>query len=175
MQLTLKLAAIAGIVSGTLALPTVALAKPLAKPILIKPIPVRPNQPPAAVMDQFCRYLNDNYSLYLGDDQGACSYSIDPAGIRADGSDRFFLAKLSRGKQGTACRGILAFEIMQADCKVNKLYVFRRESGDGKNLNFQDRRNLGWERFEMSLYDPDRIGKDDSEPQSQKVLPTICK
>jgi hypothetical protein len=127
--------------------------------------PTNSNTPPSAVLGKFFKYLNSAYSLYLGDDRSACSYSVDPSGIRAEGSDRFFLAKLSRGKQGTACRGVVAFQIMQADCKDNKLYRFAREEN-------ADMRLAGWERYEAILYDPDNKGL---KPQSQKMLKTICK
>jgi hypothetical protein len=125
----------------------------------------RSNTPPATVMEKFYNYLNGNYSLYLGDDRGACSYHIDPADVRPNGSDRFFLAKISRGKAGTACRGVLEFRIMQADCKAKKLYGFTREQNS-------DPRVAGWERFETVLYNPENQSQ---LPQSQKALGTICR
>jgi hypothetical protein len=126
---------------------------------------VNSNSPPPSVMNKFYNYLNKNYSLYLGDSRGACSYDVDPTGIRANGTDRFFLAKISPGKQGTACHGVLEFEIMQADCKSKKLYRFTRERKE-------DIRFAGWERAETVLYDLENLG---AETQSQKGLSTICK
>jgi hypothetical protein len=123
------------------------------------------NTPPTAAMEKFYGYLNGSYSLYLGDDRGACSYHVDPAGVRPNGGDRFFLAKISRGKAGTACRGVLEFRIMQADCKAKKLYGFTREQNS-------DPRVAGWERFETVLYNPENQSQ---LPQSQKALGTICR
>jgi hypothetical protein len=123
------------------------------------------NAPPPAVMEKFYGYLNGSYSLYLGDDRGACSHHVDPAGIRPNGSDRFFLAKRSRGKVGTGCRGVLEFQVMQADCKTRKLYQFTREQN-------ADPRVAGWERYEIVLSDPQNSSQP---PQSQKALATICR
>jgi hypothetical protein len=148
-----------------LANPSPAVAVPDTKPV--KPTP--PSKiPPTEVMDKFFKYLNDNYTLWLGDSRGACSYHVDPAGIRGDGDDRFFLAKISRGQSGTACRGVLAFRIMQADCKANKLYEFVREQKE-------DMRVAGWERYEATLRDPASSREDKAEPLSQKVLSSICR
>jgi hypothetical protein len=157
---SVKLATIALMALGALIPSSIALAQPAATP----PNPT----PPKAVMDKFYTYLNNNYSLWLGDSRSACSYHVDPAGIRVDGSDRFFLAKISRGKVGTACRGVLEFEIMQADCKAQKLYRFQREDQP-------DRRFAGWIRDETILQDPERNRAENSTPQSQKAIATLCK
>jgi hypothetical protein len=140
-----------------------------AAPASAKPAKSTPSSkvPPPEVMDKFFKYLNDSYTLWLGDSRGACSYHVDPAGIRVDDDDRFFLAKISRGQAGTACRGVLAFRIMQADCKANKLYEFVREQKD-------DMRVAGWERYEATLRDPSANRDNSSEPLSQKALSQIC-
>ncbi len=127
------------------------------------------------MLDKFYQYLNDRYSLWLGDSRGACAYHVDPAGIHANGDDRFFLAKLSAGQVGTGCQGIMVFRVMQADCKAQKLYEFVREKAE-------DMRKASWERYESTLWDPaDRptqAGTAATEPaaiaQSQKALATIC-
>ncbi len=155
-----KLATIALMALGALIPSSIALAQPAPPPLN--------SAPPQAVMDKFYTYLNNNYSLWLGDSRGACSYYVDPAGIRVDGSDRFFLAKISRGKVGTGCRGVLEFEIMQADCKAKKLYSFQRE--DKPDIRF-----AGWVRYETTLQDPERSRTENSAPQSQKAIATICK
>jgi hypothetical protein len=174
------------LIVGSAAVSTIGLpgraVEPLPQPTAtpIKPVAKPPNHaansktPPPAVMDKFFNYLNGNYSLWLGDSRGACSYYADPAGIRADGDDRFFLAKISRGNAGTACRGVLAFRVMQADCKAKKLYEFVREQKD-------DMRVAGWERYESTLRDPaasrsvdPKAAAPEAEVQSQKALTTIC-
>jgi hypothetical protein len=124
------------------------------------------NVPPEAVMQQFYNYLNQ-YNLWLGDDRGACSYQVDPAGVKKDGSDRFFLAKVSRGQAGTACRGVLNFQIMQVNCKTNTLYRFVREQKD-------DIRVAGWERYETTLNDPNSRSSGTSRNQSAEAVKAIC-
>lgn len=91
------------------------------------------NAPPEAVMNKFYGYLQ-RYNLWLGDDRGACAYEVDPAVVKKDGDDRFFMAKISRGRAGTACRGVLDFE-------------FVRQQNE-------DIRFAGWERYQPTLYDP---------------------
>ena len=145
--------------------PLICFGMMLSGPSIAQTPPKASNVPPAAVMDKFYDYLNGSYSLYLGDDRGACSYSVDPSSIKRNGSDRFFLAKLSRGKMGTACRGVLAFQIMQADCKARKLYLFQRE-------NKEDIRFAGWERYEARLSDPEQKGP---ELQAEKMFKSICR
>jgi hypothetical protein len=129
--------------------------------------------PSDAVMKQFFNYLDTSHQLWLGDSRGACAYSIDPTGIRTDGDDRFFLARISPGNVGTGCRGVLAFRVMQADCKAEKLYEFVREQKP-------DIRSANWERYETVLYDNKPAGKDkdakDAKPEiySQKLIGRIC-
>ncbi len=161
------------------ALPTAnaPVPKPGAKPGKVVPVPTAPtslppvtkssNVPPAVVMDQFYNYLNQSYSLWLGDDRGACSYAVDPTSVKKDGDDRFFLAKISRGRVGTGCRGVLAFQIMQANCKTQTLYQFQREQKD-------DMRLAGWERFETMLHDPTVLNTDKSKNQSAAAVKAIC-
>jgi hypothetical protein len=151
-------------------------AKPSPKPTATPTTkPVNRNIPAPEVLDKFYHYLNDSYSLWLGDSRGACAYHVDPAGIHANGDDRFFLAKLSAGQVGTACRGIMVFRVMQADCKAQKLYEFVREKAE-------DMRNASWERYESTLWDPaarpsaDRtvVPEPAAVAQSQTALTTIC-
>ncbi len=122
--------------------------------------------PPEAVMNQFYNYLQQ-YKLWLGDDRGACSYEVDPNGIKKDGDDRFFLAKISRGRAGTVCRGVLGFQIMQVNCKTNTLYQFVREQKE-------DMRLAGWERYVMSLNDPTASPNGKSKNQSAEAVKAIC-
>ncbi len=142
-------------VSLTQAAPTTA--SPTAKPS---------NVPPEAVMNKFYGYLQQ-YRLWLGDDRGACSYEIDPVGVKKDGTDRFFLAKISRGRVGTGCRGVLAFQIMQVDCKTETLYQFAREQKD-------DIRVAGWERYEVTLNDPNARSSGTLKNQSAEAVKAIC-
>lgn len=121
------------------------------------------NTPPEAVMNKFYGYLQQ-YNLWLGDDRGACSYEVDPTGVKKDGDDRFFLAKISRGKAGTACRGVLDFRIMQVNCKTRKLYEFVRERKE-------DMRIAGWERYETTLSDPTG---NNPKNQSAEAVKAIC-
>ena len=141
---------------------SLAQAAPTTAPPVVKPS----NVPPEAVMNKFYGYLQQ-YKLWLGDDRGACSYEIDPAGVKKDGTDRFFLAKVSRGRVGTGCRGVLAFQIMQVDCKTKTLYHFVREQKD-------DMRVAGWERYEVTLNDPNARSSGTSKNQSAEAVKAIC-
>lgn len=123
--------------------------------------------PPESVMNKFYGYLGQ-YNLWLGDDRGACSYDVDPAGVKTDGDDRFFLARISRGRAGTACRGVLDFRIMQVNCKTGKLYAFTREQKE-------DMRLAGWERYETTLSDPTaRSTNGNSKNRSAEAVKAIC-
>ena len=132
------------------------------------PTPAAPTSPvpPAAVMNQFYNYLQQ-YKLWLGDDRGACSYEVDPTGVKKDGADRFFLAKISRGREGTACRGVLSFQIMQVNCQTNTLYQFVREPKE-------DMRVADWERYEVTLNDPTTRANGPSKNQSAAAVKAIC-
>jgi hypothetical protein len=140
-----------------------------ANPVQAVPLPTpaakTSNIPPAVVMNQFYNYLHQ-YKLWLGDDRGACSYEVDPTGIKKDGADRFFLAKISRGRTGTACRGVLNFQIMQVNCQTNTLYQFVREQSE-------DMRIAGWERHEITLSDP-TARPDGTKNQSAAAVKAIC-
>jgi hypothetical protein len=155
-------------------------AGPIATHVAAAPpksaIPAKPaasKTPSDAVMKQFFNYLDTSYQLWLGDSRGACAYAIDPTGVRTDGDDRFFLARISPSNVGTACRGVLAFRVMQADCKAEKLYEFVREQKS-------DMRSANWERYETVLYDNKPAGKDkqakETKPEihSQKLIGRIC-
>ncbi|WP_143162025.1 hypothetical protein [Phormidesmis priestleyi] len=131
-----------------------------AAPTTATPAAKPSNVPPEAVLNKFYGYLQQ-YNLWLGDDRGACSYEIDPTGVKKDGTDRFFLAKISRGREGTACRGVLAFQIMQVDCKTKTLYRFVREQKD-------DMRVAGWERYETTL------SNGTSKNKSAEAVKAIC-
>jgi hypothetical protein len=135
-----------------------------AVPLPSTPAAKTSNVPPAAVMNQFYDYLQQ-YKLWLGDDRGACAYEVDPTGVKKDGADRFFLAKISRGRAGTACRGVLDFQIMQVNCQTNTLYQFVRAQQE-------DMRMAGWERHEVTLNDPTADGK--SKNQSAAAVKAIC-
>lgn len=123
------------------------------------------NVPPESVMKQFYGYLQQ-YTLWLGEDRGACSYNVDPTSVKKDGADRFFLAKISRGQGGTGCRGVLAFRIMQVNCKNNTLYEFVREQKD-------DIRFAGWERYKITLNDPTNSTFKDRSKEAVKVICTL--
>ncbi|MBD3885408.1 hypothetical protein IFO70_27160 [Phormidium tenue FACHB-886] len=110
------------------------------------PVQVTQQQMPPE-LEQFFSYLNDQkYTLWLGDDRGACGYYIDPSDLYEQGNSRFTTAKVSRGMQGTACAGIVEFQVLQADCQANKLYQFVRET-EG------DPRRRGWQRLQLRLSD----------------------
>jgi hypothetical protein len=144
---------------------TILLSPVHAAPTNNVTVPKSSNAPPEAVMKKFYGYLQQ-YNLWLGDDRGACSYEVDPTAVKKDGDDRFFLAKNSRGRMGTACRGVLEFRIMQANCKTQKLYEFvRQQTGDP--------RLAGWDRYETTLYNPERAS-DTSRNQSAEALKAIC-
>jgi hypothetical protein len=124
----------------------------------------------AQSLDPFYAYLNDQkYTLYLGDSRGACSYHIDPTDVYANGESRFVMAKVSSGMKGSGCRGVLAFEVLQADCSAEILYQLSRSAAD-------DPRNAGWQHFEFSLYDGTQssISRITTQELAQKVcaLPT---
>jgi hypothetical protein len=144
---------------------------PIAPPVAAAPPkPAASNAPSDAVMKQFFNYLDTSYQLWLGDSRGACAYTIDPTGVRTDGDDRFFLARISPSNVGTACRGVLAFRVMQADCKAEKLYEFVREQKS-------DMRSAKWERYETVLYNNKSVSKDkEAKPEiySQKLIGRIC-
>lgn len=112
------------------------------------PVQTAQRQSFPAPMDQFYNYLNQQkYTLLLGESRGACAYHIDPTDLYQQGTSRFVTAKISRGDSGTACRGVLEFQILQADCQTNTLYEFVRESEGDPRLR-------GWKRFEISLSNP---------------------
>lgn len=113
--------------------------------------PVQIAQAQKPELDKFFNYLNEQkFTFLLGVARSGCSYEIDPTDVYKQGNSHFVLAKVSRGVNGgTACRGVLDFTILQADCQTNKLYQFVRESQG-------DPRFRGWQRFEMSLYTPDK-------------------
>ena len=96
-------------------------------------------------LEQFYSYQSQKYSLSLGEDRSACSYRIDPTDVYAQENTRFVTAVVSRGDQGTGCRGYFAFQILQADCESNILYAIERET-EG------DLHSRGWNRFERTLY-----------------------
>jgi hypothetical protein len=104
-----------------------------------------PVQAQPAYQEQFFRYLNNQkYTLSLGEDRGACDYSIDPTDVYEQSGNRFVTAKISRGMVGTGCRGVLAFQVLHADCQAQKFYEFRRAT-EGEP------RSRGWQHLEMSL------------------------
>jgi hypothetical protein len=115
-------------------------------------------------MDQFYNYLNDQkYTLLIGESRGACAYHVDPTDIYQQGTTRFLTAKITSGRSGTACRGYLELQILQVDCKTNILYQFQRETeGD---LRFR-----GWQRRELSLYDPTQDSFPNVEQQSAQQI-----
>ena len=151
---------------GSLSCGTISRSLAQAAPITSTPVAKPSNVPPKVVLDKFYGYLQQ-YNLWLGDDRGACSYEIDPTSVKKDGSDRFFLAKISRGREGTACRGVLAFQIMQIDCKTKTLYQFVREQKE-------DMRVAGWERYETTLRDPNTRSSGASKNQSAEAVKAIC-
>jgi hypothetical protein len=110
------------------------------------PTQVQPSSTPE-FQTQFFAFLNQKYTLTLGEDRAACAYQIDPTDVYQQGNSRFVTAKVSRGSSGTACRGVLAFEMFQADCQAKLLYKMEREMGS-------DGRIRGWSRSEISLSDP---------------------
>jgi hypothetical protein len=129
-------------------LPVVLIFAAWATPSFALPAQSAPRQAPRTTqpLDPFYAYLNDQkYTLYLGDSRGACAYHIDPTDVYANGESRFVMAKVSSGTQGTACRGVLAFEVLQADCSAKILYGLTQ-------LTTADSRSQGWRRFEFSLY-----------------------
>jgi hypothetical protein len=129
-------------------LPVVLILAAGATPSFALPAQSKPTPRSTQPLDPFYAYLNDQkYTLYLGDSRGACSYHIDPTDVYANGESRFVMAKVSSGMQGTACRGVLAFEVLQADCSAKILYGLAQ-------LTTADSRSQGWKRFEFSLYDP---------------------
>lgn len=99
----------------------------------------------------FFSYLDDKYTLYLGDNRGACAYSIDPTEVYEQGNNRFVTARVRQGA-GTACRDAIDFSVLQADCQANKFYKIEREEvsqapGSGGPTRYR------WRQFEMSLSD----------------------
>ncbi len=143
----------------------VLLAPVHAAPSNERPVSQSSNVPSEATMKKFYGYLQQ-YNLWLGDDRGACSYEVDPEGVKKDGDDRFFLAKISRGRVGTACRGVLGFRIMQVNCKTQTLYEFvRQQAGDP--------RLAGWERYETTLYNPEPTSNTPRN-QSAQAIKAIC-
>jgi hypothetical protein len=134
-------------------------------------VPMRPTrpQPLPAYQEQFYSYLNDQkYTLSLGDDRGACAYSIDPTDVYERDNNRFVTAKVSQGLVGTACRGILNFQVLHADCQGKKLYQFQREEGT-------DPRRQGWQHLEMSLvkYTPPRFNES-TRVTTEELAAQVC-
>lgn len=148
---------------GLLNYGTISVSLAQAVPNTPAPATKPSNLPPEAVLNKFYGYLQ-KYNLWLGDSRTACSYEVDPTSVKKDGTDRFFLAKVSRGRAGTACRGVLAFQIMQVDCKTKTLYQFVREQKE-------DMRIAGWERYETTLSDPTTRSP---KKQSAEAVKAIC-
>jgi hypothetical protein len=139
--------------SSSIAIPVPPAQSPPAQspPAQSPPAQSPPAQP--VYLQQFFNYLNtQKYTLSLGEDRGACDYSIDPTDVYEQNNNRFVTAKVSRGIGGTACRGVLAFNILHADCPAKKLYEFQRET-EG------DLRTRGWRHLELSLvkYSPPNL------------------
>ncbi|XGV99556.1 MAG: hypothetical protein ACAF41_11535 [Leptolyngbya sp. BL-A-14] len=74
-------------------------------------------------------YLNQKYTLELGDSRGACGYFIDPDDVYQYGSDRILMVKVSRGAIGTACGGVLQFRLLQVNCQSNTLRTLALQGG----------------------------------------------
>ena len=85
------------------------------------PLQIAQAQTPSEFPENFFSYLDEKYTLYLGDNRGACAYSIDPTEVYEQGNNRFVTARYRQGA-GTACRGVIAFSVLQADCQANKFY-----------------------------------------------------
>lgn len=133
-------------------------------PALAQPAPgERP-----AYEQQFFNYLhNQKFSLVLGESRGACAYSIDPSDVYAQGDQRFVLAKINQGNAGTACRGVLDFNVLHADCQAKKLYEFQRKT-EG------DIRTRGWDHFELSLSRSTRPGERAVRVSSTDLAGQVC-
>lgn len=98
----------------------------------------------AAQNDPAIAYLQHKYRLYLGDDRGACGYLIDPTDVYGDTQDRWLTALRSRGETGSACAGVVEFQILRVNCPTQTLSKLVLE---GETL-----RDRGWMSYPLNLY-----------------------
>lgn len=123
--------------------------------------------------ENFYSYLDKKYTLYLGENRGACAYSIDPTEVYEQSSNRFVTARIRQGWSGNACRGVITFQVLQADCQANKFYEIERKAipqEPGSSGLIRGR----WQQFELSLaeYSSEGLGvirRNTSEDLASKV------
>ena len=113
--------------------------------------------------DNTFNYLNQKYSVELGDDRGACGYFIDPADVYQYGSDRLLTARITAGANGTACRGVMMLRLLQVDCQTNQIFALQLE-GSGRDAK--------WRTDELTLYPVQSDVK--AEGYTQKAAQTVC-
>ena len=135
------------------------------------PIQIAQTQALTEFPESFYSYLDEKYTTYLGDDRGACAYSIDPTDVYGQGNNRFMTARVRQGA-GNACRGVIDFRVFQADCQTNKFYEIDREEilRDPGTSTPRSR----WRQFEVSLTEfkpgsSDIIQRNTSEDLASKV------
>lgn len=126
----------------------------------------------AAYLNQFFDYIySQKHTLLLGEDRASCAYFVDPTDIHTQGNTRLTTAVVTRGR-GTACGGVLNFQVLQAECEGNVLYAFGRvPEGD---IRFR-----GWNRFELPLYRQETaqstLGlENQSETTQRSAAETLC-
>ncbi|MBD1842636.1 hypothetical protein H6F89_04265 [Cyanobacteria bacterium FACHB-63] len=114
------------------------------------PVQVAQTQTLTEFPEGFYSYLDKKYTIYLGENRGACAYSIDPTEGYEQGNNRFVTARIRQGWSGNACRGVIAFRVLQADCQANKFYEIDREEGP-REPGASGPTQYRWRQFEMSL------------------------
>lgn len=116
--------------------------------VIALPIHVTQAQTASEFPENFYSYLDEKYTLYLGDNRAACAYSIDPTEVYEQNNNRFVTARIRQGS-GNACRGI-TFEVLQADCQANKFYEIEREEIP-REPGSPGPTPYRWRQFEISL------------------------
>jgi hypothetical protein len=127
--------------------------------------------------DTFYSYLDEKYTLYLGENRGACAYSVDPTEVYEQGNNRFVTARIRQGWSGNACRGVISFQVLQADCQASKFYEIEREMLSESDSSGSIRGD--WHQYAMELTEYSSSGggvirRNTSEDLASKVcnLPT---
>lgn len=113
------------------------------------PVPITQVETSSDFPRNLFSYLDKKYTFYLGDDRGACAYSIDPTEVYEQGNHRFVTAQVRQGS-GTACQGVIDFNVLQADCQARKFYKIYREELPREPGSLGPTR-YRWRQSEMNL------------------------
>ncbi len=135
------------------------------------PVDIAQAETPSEFPENFFSYVNEKYTLYLGEDRGACGRRIDPTEVYEQGTNRFVTARVGQGV-GTACRHVIDFSVLQADCQANKLYEIYQEEVP-QELGESGPTRYRWQQRELSLTDFSGLGPD-RRYTSEELASIVC-